>query len=115
MELFATSQNALWHIWQIAPNGGWGAWSDLGAPSGASGLAAPAVGSNTDGQLEVFAYLLTPGSSVRHLWKITPNAGAGAGAVLFNLCLLRLPQDRVPESGLRKDEDDDGPIRGERR
>lgn len=51
LDLFAKdTDNAIWHVRQAVPNGGWGAWQSLGGS-----LDGPAVGRNLDGSLEVFA------------------------------------------------------------
>ena len=63
-ELFLMGRDdALWHIRQVAPNVGWGAWESLGKPrdTGFSepprnrDLTDPLVKKNADGHLEVFA------------------------------------------------------------
>jgi len=51
MEVFACTQdNALWHIWQTAPNNSWSNWERLGGVV----LGAPVVAENADGRMEVF-------------------------------------------------------------
>lgn len=62
-ELFAIAQDdALWHIWQVFPNGGWSDWESLGKPKDRGfpepkdrDLSNPVVQKNADGHLEVFA------------------------------------------------------------
>src|SRR6266581_3664902 len=55
LEAFAIgSDNALWHIWQVVPNGGWSTWASLGRPSGIGGISMPVVSQNEDGRLEAF-------------------------------------------------------------
>jgi hypothetical protein len=61
-ELFVImSDDALWHIWQVVPNGGWSGWESLGKPRDAFPepkdrvLSQPVVQKNADGHLEVFA------------------------------------------------------------
>jgi hypothetical protein len=64
-ELFAMGRDdALWHVWQTAPNAGWSNWESLGKPrdlfDGSEppkdrDLAEPVVQKNADGHLEVFA------------------------------------------------------------
>src|SRR5258708_23703237 len=77
LELFATVSGAqgpeLVHIWQTSPNGGWSAWSNLGAPA-AQFLGFPAVGHNADGRLEVFARVgLMSTGELWHIWQTAPN------------------------------------------
>jgi hypothetical protein len=56
--------DALWHIWQVAPNVGWSGWETLGKPKDLfdrseppkqRDLFEPLVLKNADGHLEVFA------------------------------------------------------------
>lgn len=67
-ELFAIAEEfpvskggALWHIWQVFPNGGWSQWEDLGQPRDPfpepkdREISQPVVQRNADGHLEVFA------------------------------------------------------------
>ena len=64
-ELFVMGEDdALWHIWQVAPNAGWSGWESLGKPrdlfDGSEppkdrDLSEPLVQKNADGHLEVFA------------------------------------------------------------
>jgi hypothetical protein len=48
------NDEAVWHIWQVSPNGGWSDWQSLGKPAHTK-LSNPFVGENADGHLEVFA------------------------------------------------------------
>jgi hypothetical protein len=49
LEVFmAGSDNALWHIWQIEPNGNWSTWGFLGTPPGSNSISYPAAGENAD-------------------------------------------------------------------
>lgn len=51
LELFARApDNAVWHDWQTAPNGGWNGWSKLGGATTSN----PVVSADADGRLEVF-------------------------------------------------------------
>src|SRR6266567_2461595 len=61
--------DALWHIWQTAPDGGWSDWGTL------SGILVgePAVVSNADGRLEVFARGTDNG--LWHIWQTAPDGG----------------------------------------
>jgi len=62
--------NALWHIWQVAPNIGWSLWESLGKPEGRD-LSDPLVQENADGHLEVFA----PGNGAFcNRWQEAPNS-----------------------------------------
>jgi hypothetical protein len=64
-ELFVIAEDdALWHIWQVAPNVGWSDWETLGKPKDLfdhserpkdRDLSNPLVQKNADGHLEVFA------------------------------------------------------------
>ncbi|SCZ61353.1 hypothetical protein SAMN02982990_01700, partial [Photorhabdus luminescens] len=52
LEVFVRgADNALWHIWQTAPNSDWSNWQSLGNTITSN----PAVYANADGRLEVFA------------------------------------------------------------
>jgi hypothetical protein len=63
-ELFLIGMDgALWHIWQLAPNSGWGNWDSLGKPRDLFGgleppknrdLFEPIAQRNADGHLEMF-------------------------------------------------------------
>src|SRR6187402_3310391 len=51
LEVFARgTDNALWHIWQTAPNDGWSDWSSLGGTITSN----IAVERNANGRLEAF-------------------------------------------------------------
>ncbi|WP_448639414.1 matrixin family metalloprotease [Geodermatophilus sp. URMC 63] len=70
MEVFVRgTDNALWHIWQTAPNNGWSTWQSLGG--GIQG--APTVGRNADGRMEVFAR--GNDGALWHIWQTAPNSG----------------------------------------
>jgi hypothetical protein len=72
LEAFAVaSDDALWHVWQLTPNGGWSNWDNLGSPPGLS-LGELAVGHNQDGRLEVF---VIADNTLWHLWQTAPGAG----------------------------------------
>src|SRR5216683_2118342 len=76
LELFAAgTDGAIWHTWQTAPNNGWiapGAWTSRGKPQGIS-LTRPAVVSNADKRLEVFA--AGTDGAIWHAWQTAPNNG----------------------------------------
>lgn len=80
-ELFVMGRDdALWHIWQVAPNTGWSDWESLGKPKdhfdGSEppkdrDLSEPLVQKNADGHLEVFA----PGNGAFcNRWQEAPNS-----------------------------------------
>jgi hypothetical protein len=84
-ELFIMGRDdALWHIWQVAPNVGWSDWRSLGKPKdffdGSQppkdrDLSEPLVQKNADGHLEVFA----PGNGAfcnrwQEKWREGPNS-----------------------------------------
>jgi hypothetical protein len=64
-ELFVIGNDgACWHVWQVAPNGGWSPWASLGRPRDTfdgseppknRDLTSPRVLRNADGHLEVFS------------------------------------------------------------
>ena len=83
-ELFIMGRDdALWHIWQVAPNAGWSDWESLGKPRDLfdrseppkdRDLSEPVVRKNADGHLEVFA----PGDGAfcnrwQERWREGPN------------------------------------------
>ncbi|HEX8651392.1 MAG TPA: matrixin family metalloprotease [Pyrinomonadaceae bacterium] len=69
LEVFAKgTDNALWHIWQTAPNNGWSGWASRGGVMGSK----VAAGRNQDGRLEVFVRG-TDGA----LWHIWQHAAGG--------------------------------------
>jgi hypothetical protein len=99
-ELFLMGgDDALWHIWQVAPNVGWADWTSLGKPRDKGfpepkdrDIGQPVVQRNADGHLEVFApgdgafcnrWQESPGSSVwRHQgWNAKPPPAASVGIV----------------------------------
>lgn len=70
-ELFVIGKDdALWHIWQVAPNLGWSNWESLSKPQHRD-LTEPLVKKNADGHLEVFA----PGNGAFcNRWQEAPNS-----------------------------------------
>jgi hypothetical protein len=107
-ELFVMGgDNALWHIWQVAPNVGWTDWASLGKPRDTfdgseppkdRDLSEPIVQRNADGHLEVFCpgngafcnrWQESPGSNVwRHEgWNAKPSPGEGVGIVWLDAAL----------------------------
>ena len=76
LEAFAIgSDNALWHIWQVVPNGGWSTWASLGRPSGIGGISMPVVSQNQDGRLE--AFVIGSDQALWHIWQVSPNGTWG--------------------------------------
>ena len=75
LELFAVGDDkALWHIWQIAPNGGWSNWLSHGKPPGTSfSSGSPAMAASADGRLELF--LCGDDQQLWHIWQVAPSAG----------------------------------------
>jgi len=75
LELFVVGNDeALWHMWQTAPNGGWSGWKSHDAPSLTKlQRLRPAVGSSADGRLELFA--VGGDDALWHLRQIAPNDG----------------------------------------
>jgi predicted phage baseplate assembly protein len=74
LELFTLgTDNALWHIWQVAPNDGWSSWASLGGvlPVGSSLTA----GRNQDGRLEVFGIGMD--GAVWHNAQLTAGGWSG--------------------------------------
>ncbi|MDT9687585.1 S8 family serine peptidase [Streptomyces sp. P9(2023)] len=69
MEIFARGgDQALWHMWQTAPNNGWSGWESLGG-----WIDMLSYGRNADGRLEVFAR--GADQAVWHMWQTAPNNG----------------------------------------
>ena len=76
LEVFARgSDNALWHVWQTAPNNGWSNWASAGG-----WIDMLDVGRNGDGRLEVFAR--GADGAVWHTWQTAPNNGWSGWASL---------------------------------
>jgi hypothetical protein len=79
-ELFVIgADDALWHIWQVAPNGRWSDWNSLGRPKDLHfaeppkdrDLSEPLAKRNADGHIEVFA----PGNGAFcNRWQEAPNS-----------------------------------------
>src|SRR6266705_3318964 len=81
LEIFATGlDNALWHIWQVTPNGPWGAWASLGKPPGPVFITTPLVSANDDGRLE--AFVIGSDRALWHIWQTAPGAPWGGWASL---------------------------------
>src|SRR6266702_3205378 len=76
------SDQALWHIWQVSPNGTWGTWFSSGGPQhGNPTIYRPFVRKNDDGRLEVFVMIETvdepfgtnANATLWHIWQVAPN------------------------------------------
>jgi hypothetical protein len=63
------SDNAVWHIWQTTPSGGWGAYYSLGGDD----VSDPNIARNGDGRLE--AFFITSAGKVSHTWQTSPGGG----------------------------------------
>lgn len=69
MEVFARgTDKAVWHLWQTAPNNGWGGWASLGG-----WVDIIKSGRNADGRLEVFAR--GSDAALWHIWQTAPGGG----------------------------------------
>ncbi len=76
LEAFAVgSDNALWHIWQVVPNGGWSTWASLGKPAGTSYIINPIASQNQDGRLEAFVF--GSDNALWHIWQTTAGGSWG--------------------------------------
>jgi hypothetical protein len=74
------SEQAIWHRWQTAAQGGaaddttgghWSQWQPLGRPSGQEILAVLGLAQNADGRLELFT--VASDGSVWHRWQQAPG------------------------------------------
>jgi C1A family cysteine protease len=80
LEVFGLgTDNALWHIWQLTPNGSWSGWASLGGVLAGD----PCVVANADGRLEVFAR--GANNALLHIWQTAPNDGWSAWASLAGI------------------------------
>ncbi|MFG2328053.1 S8 family serine peptidase [Streptomyces sp. NPDC048604] len=69
LEIFARgADQALWHMWQTAPNNGWSGWQSLGG-----WIDMISTARNADGRLEIFAR--GADGAVWHMWQTAPNNG----------------------------------------
>ena len=76
LEVFiAGSNNAVWHIKQIKPNGTWSGWELLGTPPGQTSISYPVAGENADGRLEVF--VIGSDNALWHKWQSAPGGTWG--------------------------------------
>ena len=70
LEVFGVgTDNALWHDWQITPNGGWSGWNSLGGIV----TSMPDAARNADGRLEVVAR--GSDNALWHRWQTSPGGG----------------------------------------
>lgn len=67
------TDGALWHIYQVAPNGIWSGWAPLGTPPNVHAVTVPIVGQNADGRLEVFT--IGSDGALWHIWQTRPGQG----------------------------------------
>jgi acylphosphatase len=71
LEVFALgSDDALWHIWQTAPNGPWSNWTSLEKPPNSDAIALGS-GTNADGRIEVFT--VASDGNLWHIWQTAPD------------------------------------------
>ena len=77
----AATDQALWHIWQTAPNNGWSGWASLGGI-----IDMLVVGQNLDGRMEVFAR--GGDHALWHIWQTAPNNGWSGWASLGGIIEL---------------------------
>ena len=75
LELFVLGDDkALWHIWQVAPNGGWSNWASHGTPPGTTfTFSGPAMAASADGRLELF--ICGDDDALWHIWQVAPGGG----------------------------------------
>jgi hypothetical protein len=74
LELFVVGEDdALWHLWQTAPNGGWSDWYCHGSPPPAGLMGSPTVAASADGRLELF--VVGTDGALWHLGQTAPNGG----------------------------------------
>lgn len=76
LEVFmAGSDNALWHIWQVTPNGTWSTWKSLRTPPGTNSISYPVASENADGRLE--AFVIGSDNALWHIWQTKPGGTWG--------------------------------------
>jgi hypothetical protein len=74
LEVFAVAAGGMIsHAWQTAPNGGWSGWANTGGPAAGFTNDSPAVATNADGRLEVYA--VGSDRDLYHVWQTAPNGG----------------------------------------
>jgi len=101
LEVFATGpDNALWHIWQVAPNGSWSTWNSLGKPAGTSYIMNPIASQNQDGRLEAFVF-----GSDNALWHIWQTTAGGSWGTWFSSGGLASSNPAIYRPFVRKNDD----------
>jgi hypothetical protein len=81
LEVFTIgSDGALWHIWQVVPNGNWSNWSSLGKPPNTNNITTPIVSENQDGRLE--AFVIGSDGALWHIWQLTHGGTWGSWSSL---------------------------------
>lgn len=74
LELFLTGVDGnIWHIWQTVASNGWSSWTSEGSAGGGFTDAAPEVGRNGDGRLELFA--VARDGNLWHKWQTVASNG----------------------------------------
>ena len=77
LEVFTVgTDGALWHLWQVAPNGTWSNWTSLSNPATATVQSAPSVRKNKDGRLEAFN--IGSDGALWHIWQMSPGGAWGS-------------------------------------
>jgi hypothetical protein len=66
------SHVTLWHLYQIAPAGGWSQWVSHGSAASAGTASWPLVGASADGRLELFMGFA---GAPFHIWQTATNNG----------------------------------------
>jgi hypothetical protein len=74
LELFLTGRDgSIWHKWQTTASNGWSGWVSEGAAGGGFTDAAPELGRNGDGRLELFA--VARDGNLWHKWQTAASNG----------------------------------------
>ena len=74
LQVFVTDEDdALWHIWQSAPDSRWSNWFSHGAPPQAGLVGSPALACSPDGRLELF--VVGTDGALWHKWQTALNNG----------------------------------------
>jgi PASTA domain-containing protein len=81
LELFLTGRDGnIWHKWQTAASNGWSGWVSEGSAGGGFTNAAPELGRNGDGRLELFAVAVD--GNLWHKWQTAASNGWSGWASL---------------------------------
>jgi C1A family cysteine protease/acylphosphatase len=88
------TDNAVWHLWQTAPNNGWSGWASLGGVI----TSTPALVANADGRLEIFAR--GADGALWHMWQTKINNGwsgwaSMGGVITSDPCVGRNADGRL--------------------